>query len=474
MSWLGNARKQITVPVWCAGASFLYAWAFLLGQIDGVADEKSIWKVIAPLVMVLFWRQLRERSVRRITALALATCGAVGGCLVVEDAVEVGRILTSSAQAALLLLWCDVYGRMPIGKSVASFALMQFFSLGLWVVMSALPHQAYPGLCLVMPLASAASMSAAWRAIDDMHVTPFAQKKHLKLGRDLGPTFIMAAFICAFAYGLNQMHSDVHANIVSYGICGLVLLAGLVFFAGRFSLHSIFNIALPLVIAGLVLSVAFEVAIPGLPVMSVNVGYALMTAIFTVILADRSYRFGVSAIWSAGIVRATLLLGVTLGSNVEAILKVAVVPQAVSAQVVYVITIVAIVIAAIAWIQDGDRDKVAKRPLGSVGDVEGLGDAGEAFGDLADTEDAEAAQRDVGAVKREIFSRCEELRDECHLSKRELEILKYLALGWSAPRIESKLVISNSTVKTHIRHIYSKLGIHSRDELKILIGVDAF
>jgi len=48
------------------------------------------------------------------------------------------------------------------------------------------------------------------------------------------------------------------------------------------------------------------------------------------------------------------------------------------------------------------------------------------------------------------------------LSKRELEVLSYLALGWSDNQISEKLFISKATVKTHLRRIYSKLLVSGR------------
>lgn len=51
------------------------------------------------------------------------------------------------------------------------------------------------------------------------------------------------------------------------------------------------------------------------------------------------------------------------------------------------------------------------------------------------------------------------------LTSRELEICLLLAQGRSRPYIREKLVISKSTVDTHARHAYAKLGIHSNQEL---------
>jgi PAS domain S-box-containing protein len=48
------------------------------------------------------------------------------------------------------------------------------------------------------------------------------------------------------------------------------------------------------------------------------------------------------------------------------------------------------------------------------------------------------------------------------LTPRELEVLQLAAQGHSAPEIAKRLVVSNDTVKTHLRHVYSRLDVHDR------------
>jgi len=48
------------------------------------------------------------------------------------------------------------------------------------------------------------------------------------------------------------------------------------------------------------------------------------------------------------------------------------------------------------------------------------------------------------------------------LSKREMEVLSVLALGWSDQEISTGLFISKTTTKTHLRRIYSKLLVKGR------------
>jgi LuxR family maltose regulon positive regulatory protein len=54
------------------------------------------------------------------------------------------------------------------------------------------------------------------------------------------------------------------------------------------------------------------------------------------------------------------------------------------------------------------------------------------------------------------------LRDE--LSEAELRVLRYLPSNLSASEIAGELFVSANTVRTHMRHVYSKLDAHSRSE----------
>ena len=48
------------------------------------------------------------------------------------------------------------------------------------------------------------------------------------------------------------------------------------------------------------------------------------------------------------------------------------------------------------------------------------------------------------------------------LSSSELRVLRYLPTHLSAPEIAAELSVSTSTVKTHLRNLYVKLGVHRR------------
>ena len=77
-----------------------------------------------------------------------------------------------------------------------------------------------------------------------------------------------------------------------------------------------------------------------------------------------------------------------------------------------------------------------------------------------DLKDKEKILENIFATKQQV-----ELPPELlSLSKREMEVLSYLALGWSDQEISDKLFVSKATTKTHLRRIYSKLLVKSRTE----------
>lgn len=60
---------------------------------------------------------------------------------------------------------------------------------------------------------------------------------------------------------------------------------------------------------------------------------------------------------------------------------------------------------------------------------------------------------------------CDRLAREYHLTERETEVLAQLARGRTNTYIAEDLMISPTTVRGHIRNIYSKLDVHKRQEL---------
>ena len=60
------------------------------------------------------------------------------------------------------------------------------------------------------------------------------------------------------------------------------------------------------------------------------------------------------------------------------------------------------------------------------------------------------------------FPYCPALPEQ--LSKREIEVLRLIQTGMSNRMIAEELIVSESTIKTHINNLYGKLGVQSRTQ----------
>ena len=85
--------------------------------------------------------------------------------------------------------------------------------------------------------------------------------------------------------------------------------------------------------------------------------------------------------------------------------------------------------------------------------------------DAVAEEGAPAAEQQGDALE----VRCAHVAEAHGLTPRESEILVHLGQGRTARAISEKLVVSENTVKYHIKSIYQKLDVHSRDEVIDLI-----
>ncbi|MEE8716369.1 MAG: helix-turn-helix transcriptional regulator [Coriobacteriales bacterium] len=73
------------------------------------------------------------------------------------------------------------------------------------------------------------------------------------------------------------------------------------------------------------------------------------------------------------------------------------------------------------------------------------------------------------ALSPSLDERCELVAGRFGLTARETDVLRLLARGYSGLAIQEKLVVSRNTVKTHVRNVYSKLDVHSQQELIDLV-----
>lgn len=253
------------------------------------------------------------------------------------------------------------------------------------------------------------------------------------------------------------------ASLLSGAIVAIVLMINCVTFANQLNLTTLYRWIVPLIIFAMAFlasrNPAFLVC-GSLLNFSAQMGLDALTLIFFCELAHRHPALSFPII---GIGRGFLEGGIFLGSFAALILEPALAHEAFSieqallgiAAVVMACTMFAIIDKGTPALQVG-YSSIESPPRGEA-------QPHEPEGAVFPADKSE----DLG---RKLFeARCDRIGQQFGLSQREREVLGYLARGRSLPFIRNELCISKSTVNTHVGHIYTKLGVHSKEELIDLV-----
>lgn len=166
-------------------------------------------------------------------------------------------------------------------------------------------------------------------------------------------------------------------------------------------------------------------------------GYGTFNVLIWILLADISFTYRLSGVMVFGVGWGMVTLGALLGSSLgQAVCTLAPFsPQSLS--LIALLATLVILISYMFVFNENDLIALAK------GD-EDKGDA---------------------EPKRQRFQdRCKDVASDYSLSPKETEIMILFAKGRSSTRIQEDLYLSRGTVTTHLRHIYQKMDVHSKQE----------
>lgn len=396
---------------------------------------------------------LRQRPfVFPVTGFCMIACACLRFYTVLHP--ELAPTLTSPALllgaigvALILMLWSEFFGCInPLRVALYYSAGIIVSVLILWVFKGLAFPWLWVGTCLVPVV----SLGCLWRAYKTL---PKNEYPHASWGTFSFPWKpILVVSLYSFAFGLHE--SIFHGYLSSSSSEGdlfaaLFVFLGIMFGRETFKYSSIWKLAMPLMLVSLV---PFGLLFPDgtwLSDFCAVASYMLYTILIVVILSNLSYRYGVCALWLFGIERAVRLVSVQAGFGASALMPT---PDAQHlAALIPVTAIIAIIIVIVTTFFFSEKQ------LSSPWGVLLKGTAGQ--------------DREAYLEKNRIGMKCSELAKRYDLTTREEEILLLLSLNKKPAVIEEELYVAKSTVKTHIKHIYQKLGIHSRQELFDLVGI---
>lgn len=88
-------------------------------------------------------------------------------------------------------------------------------------------------------------------------------------------------------------------------------------------------------------------------------------------------------------------------------------------------------------------------------------------------EDIQTAGSSMESAAESMVSPSKETLGKGLLTEREASVAHLYAHGYSLQKVADELHITKSTAQSHIKHVYRKLGVHSRDELIEVLGDEA-
>lgn len=255
--------------------------------------------------------------------------------------------------------------------------------------------------------------------------------------------FLVILLLFCAAFGIMQYllvlpHDEatmiVGSNIAVRGLISLVVLLGFGVFAWKPEVA--YKIGLLLITAGF-LAAPFTKSISFSSIV-VMAGYTCFDMMGWIVVAALVARYCMDASRIIALARVAALGGVLVGGIVGALL----VPWAWSDDANMAITMTAVayllVAAAILLLYGGSSS------------VWGL---------------MKREPVTIDAVQQATDGSIRSLAVRYRLTPRETELLGLFVSGRSIPWIAAKLDISEGTIRSHTRHIYEKLGVHSRQEL---------
>ena len=65
-----------------------------------------------------------------------------------------------------------------------------------------------------------------------------------------------------------------------------------------------------------------------------------------------------------------------------------------------------------------------------------------------------------------VRGRVRAMGEQFLLSDREVDVLALYAMGYTQKKVAEELFITPATAHTHIKRIYAKCGMHSRQEIR--------
>ena len=464
------------------GLGLCWVWSAFVSPLRADGPNGLVGTILACILAVALWRLMEDPRRLRCVLWTCAITGSTTSALMAagmgtETTVAIlSTLLEGVSRSFMMLMWAQLFALENMYRASIGLGIAYVATGGVYFALSPLPSSVIPGIAIALPL-----MIAALLELGLVHRGPVSLPKPrpttMQAIQAIPWRMVLVIAIVSFAAGINRLQTTADADILAMGIVGLLILVSTALFARRFSIYYIYRVFLPLMMIGLLIG-TFLGKDHVVAQYCINVSFAVSSAVFMLYICDKSRRFGFPILCMYAVGRLCTRLSFFAGTMLSTWFG------AVSASGgwgpepgIYAAAAFAIAMALIIWLSTGRN--VVEEPEGLQAEKPAKATPPSTRASIpapfvieAEKADAPQSIEDTRALMGTIIDeRCAALAEEYHLSAREKDVLELLAWGKNVRRIEEVLVLSTNTVKTHMRHIYTKLGIHTRAELDALLGI---
>ena len=394
-----------------------------------------------------------------------------------------GSILTGIGSALLWVMWGEYYAVVPRDESELLAPLSAVSAALLVIVVSALSGWVAIAVASLYPLLSGVCLRLCWTEqqteVERDLVRTVAQKaagKRRGFLAGLGRTGfgIFGMFVIVSLAGMLSPKSETGITLQAIMLFSAVMMAIVALMATsgprRISLPFLYRWMCPVLVVGFAAAILFGEQ--GLTVAAA----ASLGGRFTFCLIAQIFFASYAASGRATPVQASGLgwVFVHAGDLAGCVVGLVVMPQLSFADggMTTMATLCIVTVVCITMLAIGDKAAFLHRnpAEGFAAEESSRSKASvdpQAFSGQPDAQDRLSGSQ--APLDETPNARLERLSRDCGLTPREAEVFALLARGRSIPFIRDELVISRDTAATHAKHIYAKLGVHSRQELIDLV-----
>lgn len=470
---------------------------------------------VSMLAAAAAWRKATNLVDNRIIVAAFGGMASVSTFLMGLSGVAgssamfaVFAVLTGVGTSMLCLRAGRVYGALPLGESLTNGALSLILAAALYYVGSGIVAEWRLAYISLLPIAAAGLFSLVG---DEAYPSAGIAGARAATGKErvMFRRLVVASSIVAFTAGFGKGVSAftvpaaqfAYEGAISVFFIGLIAVV-IVFAVNRYDVYQSARVVYStLMVMGIALMLA---SCFGFSVTFLIIGKEVLWLVFSCLLAYLAFRFEMSSVRVFGVGQACYFLSSTVGwvagmfvapSYGDATVRMGcgiVLAFLVVLVLVYVFPEKSIKQIAtwklscpveFALAENGNGEEAARNAVDSYAENTPVNKPSQ---HTVGSHEAPVVEELRGAFAAPGSSLPGELRDEAlknavplteqdlieryGLSKRELEVLELFAQGRSANWIADSLVISKNTVRAHLRAIYSKLDVHTRQDLLTLLG----